>query len=1219
MPSSSGTAAAGFDGVVEATASTAFVPSGVSAWELSVGGGLAKAEDDYTKRLSPPPGTDMADVTYVEVILEPWTKARTWTAEKTAEGKWRRVEGYNLDRVSTWLEHAPATSAWLTAHLGKALPGVRDLLTWWSESWLPSTTVELNTEVVLAGRDAPAKRLVEMIDSGQRVISLGGDLPPDEAAAFTAAAIIQAAGAAGLSRSSTALLISDATSLVQLAVLHQPMIFVLHDAALARDVPFTTPHQIVLTASQGAPSLEVPRPESAKVRESLKGRVPDDDLDSLAALARRSLLALRRRLAHHPELLAPTWSSEKDAILRRLLLVGKWQGDNANDRRILANLVGSDYAVVEARARSLSEDFVPPFVAEINGIWHVVTLEDAWSLKAREFSADDLEVFRSTALTVLGEEDPVLAMPADEQHLAGVRGIGREYSSVLRQGIAQGLALMGSAALPVSGAGATTTATFARMIVKELLDKTRDDPEYRTWHSLADVLSELAEAAPEEFLKAVSEGFTEGNPGHAKMFSDRDSGDSFFSRTSLHTYFLWALERLAWSRDYIDEVVEILGGLTEVDPGGKTTNRPLNSLVGILSVWCPNTGAEVADRLRCIRGVVERHPTIAPGLLLDLIPDGHVFQMAHPTPRFRDWGKPGRPTADEMRTVLRLVVTELGAFASNDAVVAGLAVQKLGDLEPEMRQELLGAIERVRIHGTDQSADLTTLFHELRQFVARHREFADAFWALPDGAIAEIERVMTALAPTDPFDLNAWMFETDWIEIGNFKRRDDLEAYDAEVLKRRTQVVQDLLKASGLLGVMEFAARVGMPELVGAALANGGWTETDELLPHLAGDGAESRAAWGYFSFRVRKAGSDQLVDDLMARGADAKGKARLLRMLPPSDAWVRLGALHDDEISRLYWSEFPIYGLGRDFNESTSVGWKLLEVDRAASVVMLVSLYMRRLKESGLEEAKLVAAAMDRLLEITELPESEKGFLREADLSRVFSLLAEYREELGRARVVRLEWNFLHAMGFEATAPSLHDAVVTDADFFVELVENCFRPRSARGEHIERSEQEQAVSRRAFEVLRTCRRCPGFDIAGNSDPKTLQVWIESARKRLVEIDRTQIGDQQIGELLANAPAMDDGAPLHVAVRDLVERIRSNDLETGIYLGIANSRGVTSRGLHDGGAQELELADKYKVWSEEARGWPRVRKLLAALAESYAADARREELSAEARRRGIGD
>jgi hypothetical protein len=65
-----------------------------------------------------------------------------------------------------------------------------------------------------------------------------------------------------------------------------------------------------------------------------------------------------------------------------------------------------------------------------------------------------------------------------------------------------------------------------------------------------------------------------------------------------------------------------------------------------------------------------------------------------------------------------------------------------------------------------------------------------------------------------------------------------------------------------------------------------------------------------------------------------------------------------------------------------------------------------------------------------------------------------------------------------------------------------------------------------------------------------------------------------------------------------------------------NQRGVTSRGLYDGGAQERGLADKYKVAADRVRGrWPRSGALLDGLNRSYRNDARREDRSAE----GQGD
>ena len=47
-------------------------------------------------------------------------------------------------------------------------------------------------------------------------------------------------------------------------------------------------------------------------------------------------------------------------------------------------------------------------------------------------------------------------------------------------------------------------------------------------------------------------------------------------------------------------------------------------------------------------------------------------------------------------------------------------------------------------------------------------------------------------------------------------------------------------------------------------------------------------------------------------------------------------------------------------------------------------------------------------------------------------------------------------------------------------------------------------------------------------------------------------------------------------VRDVIEETKSNELETGILIGLANRRGVTVRMPDDGGGQEWALAARYR-------------------------------------------
>ena len=185
MPGGSGVAAAGFDGVVVAERATPFVPAGTSVWELSVSGGQRKADDDYAKRTVAPDDVALNSVTYVQALLDPWTRARTWASARTKEGRWREVLAYNLDRIDAWLESAPATTTWLAGRLGKAIPGAASLADWWSDVWLPSTRISLDRAIVLAGREAAAAEFVAQLASGRQLITLGGDLRQDDASALS--------------------------------------------------------------------------------------------------------------------------------------------------------------------------------------------------------------------------------------------------------------------------------------------------------------------------------------------------------------------------------------------------------------------------------------------------------------------------------------------------------------------------------------------------------------------------------------------------------------------------------------------------------------------------------------------------------------------------------------------------------------------------------------------------------------------------------------------------------------------------------------------------------------------------------------------------------------------------------------------------------------------------------------------------------------------------
>jgi hypothetical protein len=160
-------------------------------------------------------------------------------------------------------------------------------------------------------------------------------------------------------------------------------------------------------------------------------------------------------------------------------------------------------------------------------------------------------------------------------------------------------------------------------------------------------------------------------------------------------------------------------------------------------------------------------------------------------------------------------------------------------------------------------------------------------------------------------------------------------------------------------------------------------------------------------------------------------------------------------------------------------------------------------------------------------------------------------------------------------------------------------------------------VSENAWRLLQSWHVAPGRSDDGTFDVGRTRAWIDEARHLLVEADRLDVGLGQIGEVLIHTPEGDGGWP-STEVADLIEEFEGDAIDHGIYIGLRNARGGTSRSLTEGGEQERTLAVDFRQRASRFRDThPRVARILNALAESYEADARREDRKAERRRHGL--
>jgi hypothetical protein len=220
--------------------------------------------------------------------------------------------------------------------------------------------------------------------------------------------------------------------------------------------------------------------------------------------------------------------------------------------------------------------------------------------------------------------------------------------------------------------------------------------------------------------------------------------------------------------------------------------------------------------------------------------------------------------------------------------------------------------------------------------------------------------------------------------------------------------------------------------------------------------------------------------------------------------------------------------------------------------------------------------------------------------------------------KIAGLEWSYLRVLEFSNRTPrALPKVLATSPQLFEQLLSAAYRGEDEKGldENAKDYEVQKSMASQAWSLLHSWAHVPGLSDDGKIvDGAELEAWAREARILSAKAGRAAIGDQMIGQVLAHAPPDEDGTWPCLPVRELIEITRSKDLEVGIQTGVYNKRGVTTRSPTDGGAQERDIAARYRGWSEKTcLEFPRTGAMLAQIAETYERDAKYHDDDADIR------
>ncbi|SEM89178.1 HigA family addiction module antitoxin [Palleronia pelagia] len=1208
----------GWDGEIECETGNPWVPAGKSGWEFGTNADYySKANKDYKKSVKGVDAEIRKGMVFVFVTPHRWKSKSKWEAEKRAEGNWKDVRVYDASDLEQWLEQSLPAQTWFANETGVEHEGTLSLdRCWvkWNADCEPSFVEEVFEEAI----STTGKKLAERIrgDDG-RVVRLAAD-SVEEGLAFLHALFNHSAG--GLAQQRDRIIaFTKPGPLSRLAAKTSRFIPIITNREVEKELSETGQKLggIVITprTTEGVEKDVVLEPLSGEAfRVGLeKMELSRDAISKLSNESGRSLTVLRRRLSTSDAIRKPEWSNQSDLakFLFPILLAGAWNSRNKTDCIVLCELAGiDDYRDLEDHFSKLLSLNSPPVWA-VGAFRGVVSKIDALYAICNWINEDELRRFFSVADLVLSERDPSLDLPEEDRWAAHIYDKRREISGSLRDGISDSLALMSmhGKELFFSRTGVNTEHLCSNL-VRDLLVPLNDD----LLESQASDLPIYAEAAPDTFLKILEDDLDSDEPVVFSLI--RPAGTGMFGRNP-RTGLLWALENLAWSANYLPRVVNILVRLSEIKLDDNWVNKPVETLRSIFRSWLPQTAASIEQRIALMNRMIAENPDVAWTICKAELDPSPGFASPNHKPRWRDdaFGHGEGATRRERNEFVIFCIESALKWPSYDVDIMCDLIGLEDFVTDEHNEQMWGVVNAWAVTASDE--DRAILREKIRTTIRRtmRRKKREGRDADSDARRSKLAKdTYDTLEPRDLIQKFSWLFKKHWVPEAWDEIEDDIDyrKRDERIQSLRDDAAQQVYQERGFQGFIDLAFLGEAAWVVGRCAgrvlidSNDRRDFVDFAISHrpLANNFAMRQLIGGMFA----EIGPSETCGVLHALrvGVDNEVLLELYCLAPfVTETWADV-ARFDVEFQNMYWKMvLPnwMHHSEQDLQFATS---KLLEQGRPTAAFNFIHLDLKSVSSPQLYQV---------LMDMTTTSE-DRGAIQTMEaysIKEAIKILTE-RGAHTQSELALLEFRYLAIYRDEKEeALNLEKEVSQNPSIFCDAVEMAFKRDDGTSDK-EDIEDLDAVATNAYRLLDALNRIPGTKDDGTVDAHHLEEWITEARRLCENKGRRDIADYRIGELLSNAKLGADGVWPCEGVRSVMDRLMTDSVSRGFYIGTKNARGVHFRG--EGGAQERELANKYAGWASSMEyEFPNTATTLRTIAESYTSEAEYEDNEAAIRKR----
>ncbi len=1166
----------GWDGYIESDKATPWIPEGISGWEFGVNKDIkTKADGDFDKSLNAHP-SDSSNITFIFVTPRRWPGKNKWVQQKKALNKWKDVRAYDASDLEQWLAQSLPAQSWLANEANLPTQNVDSLDSVWHE-WANVCNPSLNTSF-----------FNKLIKVSEEQISDYLSKPPQKPFYIAADSKIEAMAFLSTLFSDkkfifyrdNCLVFKEENVLSRLARGSRSFIAITDNKNVEKELAQYSQkiHAFVVypknTLMQNI-DLKLEILDSVTFLHSLEEMgYSYDTAQELAKKSGYSLTVLRRQLSKNEAIHKPEWVDSYNQVLIPFLFAGGWDSSNQYDISILEALSKN------LPYESLEQEFQVSLLLNDSPVWAVdshrgvVSKIDLLFAIAPYITKADLERFFDSAKLVLGEDNPALDLPEDQQWQANIYDKKRQHSKGLRDGIGEMLILL---AVHGNELFKSRLAFNCEEAANKLVEELFSPLNLRVLLAQSSDFSVYAEASPKVFLSII-ENDLKTNKQFLELMQPV-STDIFSSPK--YTDLLWALEKLAWDKSTVARVVKILAQLSQKEINDNYRNKPFSSLSGIFRSWFPATSINTQERIQLLKVLVKKFPDIGWRICISQFPSWSP-QTAFPASKCiwrNNWAQ-NTVTHQDVYDFCNAVVEIALTWPTYTFEQLLDLVSHIYNLTTEQQDKIWLLIKDWALNQATES-EKVTMREKLRTTVLSKRAKRDSnrirFTELG-------EQAYEALEPKELTDKHFWLFASHWVDdsadvIENAQNM-DFEEREEIVSQKRVIALKEILQEKGLSEILELSLKGDCASTIGFLLRRFVFSSDEESvqLIKLALESFKKDAHINYKNIiRGLLSESDDntsLFESLSVCLDDADKVQVYLQSPFCSKVWRWVDSL-DRNYQQEYWEKIvPSYCA--NINEVEEAVKYLLLADRPQTAFLYVDLILKKISPKVIFE---ILSAM-----LLPTAKNENSPPNRYQLGEAFSQISNC-ETLSLKQKAALEFSYIAALApygrknENCSIRSLERYLEEHPEFFVQLISKLYK----RDDGVE--DENEAVNTQLVKsywyTLEALSHIPGEDNSGKINTDKLEGWVKQVISLAENNGRRNIAEYYIGKLLGHCQNGEDGIWPCEEIRDLVEEMHSKKMIEGMYIEKKNSRGVTSRSLGDGGTQEWEIVEQYQEWDSQ--------------------------------------